>query len=184
MTTTTTARKADRDACGPPGVESFEELIDRHGPEVHRFLVNLTRNPAEADDLYQDAALKAFRAFGRLDRKANHRAWFFRIAGNAFLSDRRKHGRVDRLDELATAAIPAPTDDAAARLDAGEALARIGPMIDRLPPKQRMAMIARKQHDLGYSEIARLLGCSEAAARANVHEAVRKLRDGLGELLA
>ncbi len=184
MSTMTTAHPGGRERAGPPGESSFEAMLERHGPEVYRFLVSLTRNPADADDLYQEVSLKAFRAFGRLDGEANHRAWFYRIAGNAFLSDRRKHGRVGPLDDATAAAIPAPADDAAARLDASAALARVGPMIDRLPPKQRMALIARKQHDLSYAEIAQLLGCSEAAARANVHEAVRKLRDGLGDLLA
>jgi RNA polymerase sigma-70 factor, ECF subfamily len=184
-----TRTRATASGVAPPavsdftGADGFERLLDRHGPEVYRFLVHLTRNPADADDLYQEAALKAYRAFPRLDGNANHRAWLYRIASNTFLSDRRKHGRVGALADAQAAAIPAPATDDAARIDAGSALARVGPMIDALPTKQRLALIARKHHDLSYAEIAALLGCSEAAARANVHEAVRKLRDGLGDLL-
>ena len=176
---------------GPPSASGqdlpsccFEAVLERHGPEVYRFLVHLTRNLADADDLYQEAALKAYSAFGRLDGSANHRAWFYRIASNTFLSDRRKRGRVGALDDATAASLSAPQVDHAARLDAGIALDRVRALIDGLPPKQRLALIARKKHDLSYPEIAQLLGCSEAAARANVHEAVRKMRDALGDLLA
>lgn len=161
----------------------FEEMLEQFGPGVYRFLLQLTRHAPDADDLYQETALKAFRAFGRLDAAANHRAWLYRIAGNSFLSDRRKRARLEPLEDAAAALLPVPAEDVAARIDAGAALARVNAAIATLPPKQRMALIARRRHDLGYAEIASLLGCSEAAARANVHEAVRKLRDACGDLL-
>ena len=53
--------------------------------------------------------------------------------------------------------------------------------VDQLPPKQRVALTLRKYHELGYAEIADALRCSEAAARASVHEALRKLRDCFGD---
>ncbi|MFM9108182.1 MAG: RNA polymerase sigma factor [Chloroflexota bacterium] len=179
--TTAAANGAERADGGGNG--EFAALLERHGPEVYRFLLRLTRNPSDADDLYQEAALRACRAFGRLDARANQRAWFFRIAGNAYLSDRRKHARVQPLGDAAAGALAAPADDEDARTDAAAALARVLPLIDGLPRKQRMALVARKGSGLSYPEIAVLLGCSEAAARANVHAAVRSLRAGLGDLL-
>lgn len=163
---------------GPP---TFEEVLNRHGPEVYRYLLQLCRNRTDADDLYQDAALKAFRAFGRLDGTANHRAWFYKIASNTFLSDRRKYGRVGALDGAVAAAIPEPPTDQAARLDAKALLARVDALVATLPKKQRLALIGRKYHDLSYAEIATILDSSEEAARANVHAALRKLRDALGD---
>jgi len=171
------------DRAAPPALPPFEEVLARFGPEVYRFLMNLARNQADADDLYQETALKACGAFGRLEPGANCRAWLYRIAGNAFLSDRRKHGRVGPLDDVAAGALEAPPGDEAARLDARDLLAEVSALVDRLPRKQRMALIARKQQDLSYAEIAALLDCSEAAARANVHEALRKLREAFGDRL-
>jgi hypothetical protein len=78
---------------------TFEEVVDRFQAEIYRYAVQLTRNRADADDLYQETLLKAYRAFGRLDGAANHRAWLYRIATNTFLSDRRKQARVDYLDD-------------------------------------------------------------------------------------
>ena len=167
-----------------PAAVTFDEMLERHGAEVYRFLLQAARNGPDADDLYQEAALRAFRGFGRLEPGANHRAWFYRIATNAFLDHSRRASRLAPLDAASAGAIPARPDDHEARLDAASALERTAALIAALPPKQRVALVARRQHDLSYSEIAALLGCTEAAARANVHEAVRKLRDGLGDLLS
>ncbi len=171
---------AASDPCAGIG---FDGVLARHGPEVYRYLLQLCRNRPDADDLYQETALKAFRAFGRLDEVANHRAWLYRIAGNTFLSDRRKHGRVDLLDDIAAQAIPAAQTDHAAKLDARDLLQEVAVFIDGLPPKQRVALTLRKHHELGYAEIAETLRCSEAAARASVAEALRKLRDCFGDRL-
>ena len=51
--------------------------------------------------------------------------------------------------------------------------------MDRLPPKQRVALVLRKYHGLGYDEIAASLDTSESAARADVHQAFRELRERL-----
>ncbi len=162
---------------------TFEVVLERYQTEIFRYAMQLTRNPADADDLYQETMLKAYRAYGRLDGDANVRAWIYRIATNTFLSDRRKHGRIDLLDAVAAQAIPAAQTDHAAGLDARALLQEVAVFVDGLPPKQRVALTLRKYHELGYAEIADTLRCSEAAARASVHEALRKLRDCFGDRL-
>ena len=168
---------------GDPAPVTFDDVLARHQGEIYRFTVQLTRNPTDADDLYQETLLKAYRAFGRLDGHANHRAWLYKIATNTFLDDRRKRGREDPLDPDAEAALPATPTDHAAGLDARALLREVEAFVAALPPKQRAALILRKHHEVGYPEIAATLRCSEAAARASVHEALRKLRDAFGDRL-
>lgn len=172
---------------GIPGgslpITTFEDLLARHQTEIYRFITQLTRNRTDADDLYQETLIKAFRAFCRLDGDANHRAWLYKIATNTFLSDRRKRGRENLLDDQTAESIPAATTDHAASLDARALLVEVEAFVTALPPKQRIALILRKYHELGYGEIAENLKCSEAAARANVHEALRKLRETFGDRL-
>ena len=160
---------------------TFEMVLERYQTEIFRFAVHLTRNQADADDLYQETVLKAYRAFDRLDGEANHRAWLYRIATNTFLSDRRKRGRERPLDDVQASQLPGKATDDAARLDAGNLLREVDAFVASLPDKQRLALIQRKYHDLSYADIALNLRCSEAAARANVHEALRKLRDRFGD---
>ncbi|MGH2532067.1 MAG: RNA polymerase sigma factor [Thermomicrobiales bacterium] len=162
---------------------TFEDILARHQTEIFRFALQLTRDRTEADDLYQETMIKAYRAFGRLNGAANHRAWLYKIASNTFLSDRRKRGRIDSLDEQTSVIIADEEIDHAASLDARALLIEVAAYVERLPAKQRIALVLRKYHGLGYDEIATTLACSEAAARANVHQALRKLRDCFGDRL-
>lgn len=154
----------------------FSELIDRWGDEIYRFTWRLTGNPTDADDLYQETLLKAFRAYHKLPGDANHRAWLYRIASNTFISDRRKHGRDNPMSEAMEQTLHAPGVDQARRLDAGDLLREVEAFVAVLPPKQRVALVLRKYHGHDYAHIAMTLKCSEDAARANVHEALRKVR--------
>lgn len=182
-TTTTAVRSGDATAL--PGVPlpivTFDDLLDRHQAEIYRFAMQLTRNHADADDLYQETLIKAYRAFDRLDGAANHRAWLYRIATNTFLSGKRKAKREDPLDETLEAVLPADPVDHVAEFEAQDLLAEVQRFVAALPDKQRVALVLRKYHEMDYSEIAINLKCSEAAARANVHEALRKLRTCFGD---
>jgi RNA polymerase sigma-70 factor (ECF subfamily) len=154
----------------------FTSMIERFGDEIYRFACQLAGNGTDADDLYQETLLKAFRAFDRLAADANHRAWLYKICSNTFISDRRKHGRVAPLNDVLAETLTASSPDPASALDARDLLREVERFVDALPPKQRVALVLRKHHEYGYADIAGILNSSEAAARANVHEALMKLR--------
>lgn len=174
---------AVRSSVGAVAGVTFDDIVSKHQAEIYRFALQLTRNRADADDLYQETLIKAFRAFDRLNGSANHRAWLYKIATNTFLSQRRRAGREGPLDEAVEVTGPAVMGDQAARLDARDLLEDVATFVAQLPTKQRVALILRKYHELGYDEIAATLKCSEAAARANVHEALRKLRECFSDRL-
>ena len=154
----------------------FTSIIERFGDEIYRYATQLSGNCTDADDLYQETLLKAFRAFDRLPLDANHRAWLYRICSNTFISDRRKHGRVSPMNDVLAETLTASAPDQASTLDARDLLRDVEQFVDTLPPKQRVALVLRKHHEYGYADIAEMLNSSEAAARANVHEALMKLR--------
>lgn len=162
---------------------SFDVVLKRYQDEIYRYTIQLTRNLTDADDLYQETLLKAYRAFGRLDGNANYRAWLYRIATNTFLSQQRKKGRERPLDSEMDQNVPAISVDPAAQMDAQDLLNEVETFIKALPPKQRIALVLRKYHELGYDQIAQTLNSSEDAARASVYEALRKLRACFGDRL-
>jgi RNA polymerase sigma-70 factor, ECF subfamily len=182
-TTTTAVRSGDATALPglPLPIVTFDDLLDRHQAEIYRFAMQLTRNRADADDLYQETLIKAYRAFDRLDGSANHRAWLYRIATNTFLSGKRKAKREDPLDDTLEATLPADQVDHVADFEAQDLLLEVQRFVAALPDKQRIALVLRKYHEMDYGDIAINLKCSEAAARANVHEALRKLRACFGD---
>jgi RNA polymerase sigma factor (sigma-70 family) len=146
----------------------FQNLIDAHGREVHRFLV-ATVGASNADDCYQETWIAALRAYPRLRHGSNLRSWIFTVAHRKAID----HVRSRRRRPLAVAAVPegassspppaAPDDDLWAR-------------VRELPPKQRTAIALRFVSDAAYPEIAGVMGTSEEAARRSVHEGLKRLR--------
>ena len=144
----------------------FQTLIDAHSHDVRRFLVGFV-GPNDADDCFQEAFLAALRAYPRLRDASNLRAWLLRIAyrkGVDAIRDRRR--RPD----------PVPTVPERGVID-GRADDGLWRAVAALPPKQRAAVVHRFVVDLPYRDVAAAIGTSEDAARRNVHEAVKRLRE-------
>jgi RNA polymerase sigma factor (sigma-70 family) len=150
----------------------FQSLLDAHRADVYRFLV-ATVGPGEADDTFQETWIAALRAYPRLRRPDNLRAWLFRIAQNKAIDAHRARGR----RAIPVAAVP----ERAAPPPAGGATADSEPelwaRVRDLPPKQRTAVFCRSVLGMSYAELALLLESSEDAARRNVHEGLKRLRE-------
>lgn len=160
--------------------DGFDELVNRHHGEIYRFLRRVTPRPTGAEDLTQETFLRAYRSHRTLPAEANARAWLFTIAANVARNDARSESRRQR----AHAAVreighdggrPGPELQTLVN-EAGHALAAA---ITGLPLKQRLAFTLRKLHELEYEEIARSLDCSPESARANVFQALRRIRRSL-----
>ena len=147
----------------------FQALLEEHRTDVYRFLV-ATAGPSEADDAFQETWMAALRAYPRLRRADNLRAWLFRIAQNKSIDAHRARGR--RAVPVAVRAggrrRPHPTSDP-------DLWARVR----ELPAKQRTAVYCRSVLAMSYDELAALLDSSEEAARRNVHEGLKRLREEL-----
>jgi RNA polymerase sigma-70 factor, ECF subfamily len=155
---------------------SFERLLQRHRGEIAAYLRRLLADANAAEDAAQDTWLRAHRAFGRFPPDGNARAWLYRIATNRALTMlRQRRSALRRSSGLELDTLPARNVD----LENGPTLQAVARAVARLPPKQRAALVGRRFHDLEYAEIGESLGCSAESARANVHQAVRKLRTWL-----
>lgn len=162
---------------------TFEQLVECFRHDLMRFALHLTGNRPDADDLFQETMLKAQRAFGRLPLDAAHRPWLLRIATNTFLDDRRRRSRLSVLPPAHEARLVAPAHDVVEALHARDLLVDVQAAIDCLPRKQRIALTLRKHCDASYDEIAEALDMTATAARANVYQALRKLREQFGDRL-
>ncbi len=150
----------------------FQLLLDTHGPTVHRFLVAAI-GPNEADDCFQEACIAALRAYPRLRHGENLRAWLMKIAQRKAIDAHRARARrpqpIDPLPER-----PAQGADSQPGMDG---LGTVWAHVRELPEKQRMAVFLRSAADLSYADVARALDCSQDAARRNVHEGLKRLRE-------
>lgn len=153
----------------------FETLVEKHSAEIFAYLYRLTRDEAEAQDCLQEAFVRAYRAYARLERGANYRAWLYRIAGNVAFTHLKRRSRERQRQIALTEAVAGAASPGEAVLQR-ETLAALAAAVERLPAQQRAALILRHYQSLSYREVAAALQCSEAAARANVYQAVQRLR--------
>jgi len=161
-----------------PQPVSLAELTARHRGEIVRYLVRLLGDRQEAEDACQEAFLRAHRAFARLGPHANSRAWLYRIATRSGLNAaRRRSRRAARAVDVDLDTLPANPGSSPERR---EQLLAVRRTVERLPPRQRAALMLRQFEGLGYAEVAATLGGSEQSARANVYQALKKLRAALG----
>ncbi|MBN1528713.1 MAG: RNA polymerase sigma factor [Thermoleophilaceae bacterium] len=147
----------------------FQAVFDAQRTDVYRFLV-ATAGPVDADDCFQETWIAALRAYPRLRRADNIRAWLLKIAQNKAIDAHRARGR----RPVPVEALPERTAAPVAVADRDDGLWEA---VRELPPKQRTAVYCRSVLGMPYAELAELLDSSEDAARRNVHEGLRRLRE-------
>ena len=144
----------------------FQRFLDEQRDVVWRFAV-ATVGRQEADDVFQETFLAAMNAYPRLRAQSNHRAWVLTIAHRKALDHFRASKR--RPD------LPGDVPEVAHH-DRGARDEELWDQVRALPDKQRAAVALRYAADLDYEAIGRATGTSTDAARKNVHEAMKKLR--------
>jgi RNA polymerase sigma factor (sigma-70 family) len=148
----------------------FQALLDEHSTDLYRFCV-ATAGWGEADDCYQETWIAALKAYPKLRDADNLRAWLFRIAQNKAIDLHRSRARRPVSVE-AVADMPAPAAEPPSN---GEP--ELWAALRGLPTKQRTAVFCHSVLGMPYPELAELLESSEDAARRNVFEGLRKLRE-------
>ena len=154
--------------------------MQHHQREIMRYLLRVAGDREDAADLFQETWLRAYRAYPRLDPQSDVRPWLYAIATNLCRNRFRDRVRWARLivpdkEELAAA----DTIGKNHRFDhdsEGYTAVRIRELILGLPTRQREALYLRYFAGLGYGEIATAMECSEDNARANVSQAVKKIK--------
>ena len=168
--------------------ECFAQLVTQHHREIYLYIWRLTRGSSDTEDLFQDTFLRAYRGYGKLPEDANMRAWLFKIATNLchnHFRRLRRHPDVGLHEVLPIVEQTLHRTNGFGHADPEQLLLsqdmerHVLAVIDRLPVKQKAALIQRKLHDLSYDSIATSLQCSSEAARAHVFQALKKIRRAL-----
>jgi len=163
----------DRDAA----YAFVESLFARHHAEIYAFLVRMLRDPDLAADLTQDAFVKAYRAYDPLEPPDNARAWLYQIANRVALDDLRRRRLIRFLPFTGQSRGTAPSAEHLA-MDA-RLSGELQRALERIPERQRAALLLAEIHDLTGVELAAALGVSHVAARALLTRARESLRQAL-----
>jgi RNA polymerase sigma-70 factor (ECF subfamily) len=183
------ARKGDR--------ESLAKLILPYGPTLYLGALRLTRNPAEAEDVRQEAFLKAISRLeqfnGSQHETRDHlHAWVSRIAANASIDviRKRRDGQILSLEEPRGAGeetlgsnVAAPEENPEERFSRREMRQRLAEAIKQLAPELRQVCLLRDVLQYSTQETAERVGISAMAVRLRLFRAHRRLREKLSVVL-
>jgi RNA polymerase sigma-70 factor (ECF subfamily) len=181
-----------RDDEGPDAILSDQELVEKgragddgalsglveqHHAAAYRVAFSMLLDDAAAQDVVQDAFIKAFRGLEGFRGDASFRTWILTIAGNEARGALRRRGR--RRETALEDAGPVPSQQKAPDaevVDTQEA-ARARRLMETLPEKQRLSVALRIEQGLSFKEIGEIIGSSEGAARVNCFHGIRRLRE-------
>ena len=154
-------------------LSAFEHLVDRHRPVVIRVAARIVGSD-EAEDVSQDAFLRAFHRLDRFRGDAPFRSWLLRITHNAALDHlaRRRAEPVDpeTLDTGEPSAARPPAD----RLEVRERIERLERKLRGLSPQHRVVLVLRDAEGLTYEEIADITETPLGSVKARLHRARRE----------
>lgn len=162
---------------------AFGELVRRHQRRLHRLALHMLRDRAEAEDITQEAFVRAYGAIGRFDGRSEPYTWLYRIAVNLSLNairarkSARRSSDDPRLDGIMRETKSQSTDptDAAKR----QLYAALAQAIDDLSETLRTTLVLVCIDGRSHEEAAEILGAPEGTIAWRVHEARRKLREAL-----
>jgi RNA polymerase sigma-70 factor (ECF subfamily) len=151
--------------------EGFKRELVQLIPHLRAFARTLCGDPAAADDLAQDAMMKAWDARASFQMGTNMKAWTFMILRNQFYSEKRRSWRQTQLDQEAAERTLVAVDDPEAPVALDEL--RLG--LGMLPPEQREALILVGAGGFAYEEAAEICNCAVGTVKSRVSRARRAL---------
>ena len=163
---------------------AFEILVRRHRTPLFSFLLRLTGDRGRAEDLCQDAFLKAVRASAEWEPRARVQTWLYAIARNLAVDEARRQAfrRAEPLDAgpAAAAAADDPPPDRAA--DAALLRPKLEAALAALPDEQREVFLLREYAGLRFHEIAEVTKTPENTVKSRMRYALEGLRERLAAL--
>jgi RNA polymerase sigma-70 factor (ECF subfamily) len=169
------ARNGDRDAC--------DRLVERHQAAVYRAAYAALRVAEDAEEVAQDAFVRAFAALRMYRGEASFRTWVLKIAWRRALSRRRRRAWRLRREPIEDVAIlPDRTGGPEEKLLAREFYGHVRRLIGALPRRHRDALLLAQSGEYAYDEIATMLGVAVGTVKWRVSDARRRVRAELAAL--
>src|SRR5262245_1065006 len=157
--------------------DAFAALVKEYQKMIHGLAFRLTGSLDDAEDLAQETFLRAFQQLGTFRRESKFSTWLCQIAVNAGLNWRKRESRRSEIHSQWAERTAAETGGSSVFPD--DLSRRVQAALDRLPPKQRAAVVLTIHEGHSHAEAARMLRCSETTVSWRVFVARKKLKKWL-----
>lgn len=160
--------------------KAFDELVKRYRPRIFALALHMTGSRSDADDITQDAFLRAYAKLSEFEGRSEFFTWLYRIALHRALNmqrDRRRRPAVDFEDPRVGMAVAVDAGgDPRRSAELREQYAHLLHALDRLSPVLRTTVVLTTLQDLSYTEAAIILETNEGTIAWRVHEARAQLK--------
>ena len=174
--------------CRSGDQQAFRTLVDRHGRGAFQLARRLVGGDEDAEDVVQEAFLKAYRSLDRFRGGSAFYTWFYRIVYNVSIDRIRKLRRVRTVDYDDTIGrgedagggadlLPPRLDSDPARVQARRELKdQMEAALEQLSEDHRAVIVLREVRGLSYAEIAEVVGCPKGTVMSRLHHARKKMQ--------
>lgn len=163
-------------ACLDGDRHAFDVIVERHQRAIYRVCYRFAGTHEDASDLAQDVFVRAYKGLRTFKGQASLSTWLYRIAVNVSLNHVGSKPAVAEPLAVRADAFRSPGETPVDAVLRGERAAQVRAAIRHLPPKQRATLILRVYHELPHDQIARILGSSVGAVKANFFHALLNLK--------
>lgn len=168
---------------------AFNELMRRHFRSVVNFVYRFTNNKESSEDLAQDVFLRVYRSIGNFKPEAKFTTWLYRITTNVCItalksSAKRRELSLDEMQEASQEVSYENAQSTAEYTFRKEIGIAIHVALERLPEREKVAVVLCKYQQMPYDEAAEVIGCSVGAVKAYVYRGRMKLMDILKPYLS
>ncbi|HYG43427.1 MAG TPA: RNA polymerase sigma factor [Bordetella sp.] len=170
-------------AYGAGNLAAFDALYARHRAGLYRYILRSTRNPHQADDIFQETWSRVIDARARWQARARFTTWLLQIAHNLIIDAyRRQPTQADpqETDAVLATLAAAEHEQPEQRLSDFQTRRRLQLAIEKLPDEQRHAILLRLEHDLSLDEIADVTGAPRETVKSRLRYATQRIREELG----
>jgi RNA polymerase sigma-70 factor (ECF subfamily) len=168
---------------------SFAVLLEKYRASVSHFLYRMVQDQAVSEELAQEVFLRVYRSRESYEPTAKFTTWLFRIATHLalnWLRDEKNERGQERLDESAADGSAREVPDRAPSVEQKMLyevkVEEVRRAVAALPDKQRAAVLMHKYEEMEYSQIAKVLSCSESAVKSLLFRAYETLRARLAHM--
>ncbi|HEU5300147.1 MAG TPA: sigma-70 family RNA polymerase sigma factor [bacterium] len=177
----------------PHEIEAFEGLLERYGRRIYQIAYRMAGNEADAKDLTQEAFIRVYRAFSRIDPQAKLESWLYRIVTNLYIDmlRRRPKARIESLDaplvtakgDEVTREVPDESADPEETVLNAQLDADIQRALAALSVDLRMVVVLSDIEGRSYEEISETLRIPVGTVKSRLHRARRMLQSRLAHLM-
>jgi RNA polymerase sigma-70 factor, ECF subfamily len=159
----------------------FHELYETYFQEVYHYLLYFTNSQSDAEDLTQDAFIRAFHSYERFENRSSVKTWILSIARRTAIDHYRKRKLISLVPDIVTQLGRSNEGDPDTELDQLGDWETLQKALSTLKPDHRSVVILRGLKEYSVRETAEILNCKESKVKVDFHRAIKKLKNQLSK---